>query len=185
VRVVEGGLDDLPAFYALYAETGRRDGFLVRPFGYYQTTWRTFLQPAGSSSPVARLLFAQVEGESVAGLILFCFGPTAWYMFGASSDRHRQVMPNHLLQWEAMRLARSLGCTRYDLWGAPGVLEETDPLWGVWRFKESLGARFAPHIGAWDFPVSAAFYWTYTSAMPQVLDLMRRRHRAEATPQNH
>ena len=90
----------------------------------------------------------------MAGLILFLFGPTAWYMFGASSERQRQLMPNHLLQWEAMRLAASQGCTRYDLWGAPDVLEESDPMWGVWRFKEGLGARFAPHIGAWDFPVS-------------------------------
>lgn len=182
VRIVEGGLDDLPAFYALYAETGRRDGFLVRPFSYYQATWRMFMQPAEDSSPVARLLLAQVDGETVAGLILFCFGPAAWYMFGASSDRQRQAMPNHLLQWEAIRLARALGCTHYDLWGAPDVLEESDSLWGVWRFKESLGARFSPHIGAWDFPVSASLYWSYTSAMPQVLSLMRRRHKEEQSP---
>ncbi len=90
-------------------------------------------------------------------------------------------MPNHLLQWEAIRLAASQGCTRYDLWGAPDVLEESDPMWGVWRFKEGLGARFAPHIGAWDFPVSGPLYWSYTSAMPRVLDLMRSRHRAESS----
>ena len=180
VRIVEGGPDDLPAFYALYAETGQRDGFLVRPFSYYETTWRAFMQPAEADSPAARLLLAQVDGQSVAGLILFWFGPTAWYMYGASSEHQRQLMPNHLLQWEAMRLARSKGCTRYDLWGAPDVLAETDPMWGVWRFKESLGARFAPHIGAWDFPVSAPLYWSYTSAMPRVLDLMRSRHRTES-----
>ena len=179
VRIVEGGLDDLTVFYALYAETGKRDGFLVRPFSYYEATWRAFMQPADEQSPAARLLLATVEGETVAGLILFLFGPTAWYMFGASSERQRQLMPNHLLQWEAMRLAASKGCTRYDLWGAPDVLEESDPMWGVWRFKEGLGARFAPHIGAWDFPVSGPLYWSYTSAMPRVLDLMRRRHRAE------
>lgn len=179
VRIVRGGLDDLHTFYALYAETGQRDGFLVRPFSYYEATWRTFMQPDTAQAPSAHLLLAEVEGEAVAGIILFVFGPSAWYMYGASSERQRQLMPNHLLQWEAIRLAAGKGCTRYDLWGAPDVLEELDPMWGVWRFKEGLGARFAPHIGAWDFPVSGPLYWSYTSAMPRVLDLMRSRHQAE------
>ncbi len=181
VRVVRGGLNDLRTFYNLYLETGERDGFLVRPFSYYEATWRLVMQPANAQAPSAHLLLADVDGEVVAGLILFLFGPSAWYMYGASSDRQRQLMPNHLLQWEAIRLAASQGCTVYDLWGAPDVLEESDPLWGVWRFKEALGARFAPHIGAWDYPVSHSLYWLYTSAMPRVLDGMRRRHASQST----
>jgi lipid II:glycine glycyltransferase (peptidoglycan interpeptide bridge formation enzyme) len=182
VIVREGTVEDLPAFYALYQETGARDGFLVRPFGYYEQTWRTFMEPGDASAPAAHLLLAEVEGEVVAGLILFCFGSRAWYLYGASSDRQRQLMPNHLLQWEAMRLARDRGCEWYDLWGAPDVLDESDPMWGVWRFKEGFGACFTPHIGAWDYPVSRARYWAYASLMPRVLDRMRARHRDEALP---
>lgn len=177
VQVRRGDLDDLPAFYQLYAETGQRDGFLVRPFSYYERTWRTFLRPASADAPRAFLLLAEVEGELVAGLMLFCFGATAWFMYGASANRHRNRMPNHLLQWEAICLARRQGCTTYDLWGAPDVLDEFDPLWGVWRFKQGFGAVFTPHIGAWDYPVMPAFYHVYTVVMPQLLDLMRRRHR--------
>ena len=86
-------------------------------------------------------------------------------------------MPNHLLQWEAMRWAKAQGCTTYDWWGAPDVLEESDPMWGVYRFKEGFGGEFVPHIGAWDFPISRSLYWLYSVAMPRVLDLMRSRHR--------
>lgn len=178
VTVRQGTLEDLPRFYALYAETGARDGFLVRPYSYYAHTWRTFMQPADPTSPAAHLLLAEVEGEVVAGLMLFRFAARAWYMVGASSSQHRQAMPNHLLQWEAIQLARRHGCTVYDLWGAPDQLVESDPLWGVWRFKEGMGARFAPHIGAWDFPVYRPLYWAYSVLMPRVLDAMRRRHRA-------
>lgn len=180
VVVRAGGLDDLPTFYALYAETGARDGFLVRPFSYYAHAWRMFMQPADAAAPSAHLLLAEIAGEPVAGLMLFRFGAAAWYLNGASSDRHRQSMPNHLLQWEAVRLARVHGCTTYDLWGAPDDLAETDPLWGVWRFKEGMGARFAPHIGAWDFPTVRAVYWAYTVLMPRVLDRMRAQHKIEA-----
>jgi lipid II:glycine glycyltransferase (peptidoglycan interpeptide bridge formation enzyme) len=179
VIVREGTVENLAVFYRLYQETGARDGFLVRPFAYYEQTWRTFMEPVDASAASAHLLLAEVEGEAVAGLILFCFGSTAWYLYGASSDRQRQLMPNHLL-----RLARGRGCELYDLWGAPDELRESDPMWGVWRFKEGFGASFTPHIGAWDYPVSRSRYRAYTSLMPRVLDRMRARHRGGiASPQ--
>ena len=65
----------------------------------------------------------------------------------------RDKMPNYLLQWEAIRRAQALGCSVYDLWGAPDVFSEQDPMWGVYRFKEGLGAQVVRHIGAWDLPV--------------------------------
>lgn len=169
---VRAGVEaDLPAFYAMYAETGARDGFLVRPFGYYQAIWAAFI-----SQGMAHLLLAEVEGQPVAGLILFRFGPTAWYFYGASTARRRELMPNHALQWAALRWAKASGCTRYDWWGAPDVLDESDPMWGVYRFKQGFGGEFVPHVGAWDFPVNRGMYWAYTKAMPKVLDVMRRRH---------
>ena len=176
VVVRPGAAADLPAFYAMYAETGGRDGFLVRPFDYYRAIWARFL-----ADGLGCLLLAEVAGAPVAGLILFRFGPTAYYFYGASTAQSRETMPNHLLQWTAMRWAKSAGCTRYDWWGAPDVLEESDPMWGVFRFKQGFGGEFTPWIGAWDYPVSRAGYWAYTVAMPKLLDAMRGRHRARET----
>ena len=110
-------------------------------------------------------------------MLLFRFGQTAWYFYGASADAHREKMPAYLLQWEAIRWAKAQGCSRYDLWGAPDVLAESDPLWGVYRFKEGFGGRWVQGIGAWDFPIFPSLYWLYTVAMPKVLAVMRRRHR--------
>jgi lipid II:glycine glycyltransferase (peptidoglycan interpeptide bridge formation enzyme) len=174
VTVRAGTVADLPLFYQMYVETGARDGFVVRPFAYYRHIWETFLQ-AG----MAHLLLAEVDGDAVAGLILFRFARTAWYMYGASTRRQRRLMPNHLLQWEAMRWAKAQGCTTYDWWGAPDVLDESDPMWGVYRFKAGFNGTFVTHIGAWDYPISQPLYWLYTVAMPRVLELMRRRHRTE------
>ena len=94
-------------------------------------------------------------------------------MYGASRSAHREKMPNHLLQWEAMRWAQEQGCTVYDMWGAPDVLDESDPLWGVYRFKQGFGGEFVRHIGAWDFPVSRLGYWLYTGVMPRLLAATR------------
>ncbi|MFN2243274.1 MAG: lipid II:glycine glycyltransferase FemX [Anaerolineae bacterium] len=155
-------------FYKLYAETGRRDGFVIRPPEYYRDAWGSFIE--GRS---ARLFLAEHAGEPLAGLLLFYFGPTAWYMYGASSERERQRMPNYLLQWEAIRWAKAQGCTLYDLWGAPDEFDESDPMWGVVRFKLGLGGELARGLGAWDLPVSRFGYWLYTSVMPRYLNWLR------------
>jgi peptidoglycan pentaglycine glycine transferase (the first glycine) len=172
VKVHVGGPDELPLFYEMYAETGRRDDFIIRPFAYYQDAWGAFVE-AG----LARLFLAEYEGEPLAGLVAFRFGQRAWYMYGASTEKHRNLMPNHLLQWEAIRWAKGEGCTVYDMWGAPDVLSEDDPMWGVYRFKEGFGGQFVRRIGAYDYPVSRPLYGFYTVLMPRYLDMLRARHR--------
>jgi peptidoglycan pentaglycine glycine transferase (the first glycine) len=169
VTVRVGAHADLGPFFNLYAETARRDGFPIRPRAYYLDAWSSFLD-----LDQARLLLAEVEGEVVAGLILFLLGSTAWYMYGASSTRHRKRMPNNLLQWEAIRQARATGCLLYDLWGAPDQLDESDPMWGVYRFKLGLGGELARGLGAWDFPARTMIYRLYMDVIPRYVSLLRR-----------
>ena len=172
VEVHLGSVDDLSLFYQMYRTTSARDEFVIRPFSYYADAWGTFVD-AG----LAQIFQARSQTETLAGLIVFHFGDRAWYMYGASTDRHRNLMPNHLLQWEAMRWARGQGYQFYDMWGAPEVLDENDPMWGVYRFKEGFGGQFTSYLGAYDFPVFGSRYRLYTFLMPRLLDLMRRRHR--------
>ncbi|MBN1579361.1 MAG: peptidoglycan bridge formation glycyltransferase FemA/FemB family protein [Anaerolineae bacterium] len=176
VTITPGSVEDIPLFYRLYAETGHRDGFLIRPLSYYQDAWQTFIQ-AG----MAQMFLAQVEDEAVAGLILFRFGVKVWFMYGASTDKHRNWMPSYVLQWHAICWAKSVGCTVYDMWGAPDTLHENDRLWGVWRFKQGLGARYVPHIGAYDYPASHLLYWMYSVILPRYLNLLRRRHQPDVS----
>ena len=171
VTVRTGSLADLELLYAMYDETARRDHFIIRPLDYYRDAWGSFIE-AGLAQP----LIGEVESVPVAALILFNFAGRAYYFYGMSRDLHRDKMPNHLLQWEAMRWSRAQGCAVYDMWGAPDVLVESDPMWGVYRFKQGFGGRFVQHIGAWDYVASSPLYWLYTTAMPHVLDLLRRRH---------
>ncbi len=164
--------DDFARFYELYAETARRDGFLIRPRAYYLRVMSRM-----QSHGLGQLFLARVEGEPVAGLFLLMFGPTAWYFYGASSARARRHMPTYLLQWEAMRWAMAQGCKVYDWWGAPDELREEDPMWGVYRFKRGFGGRFTRWIGAWDYAPRPRLYALYTRIMPKILDGMRKMHR--------
>lgn len=169
VRVRLGGQADLDLLYRLYAETSVRDGFVIRSPGYYLDAWGAFI-----AASLAQPFIAEVEGEAVAAIIVFHFGSMAAYLYGMSRYAQRDKMPNHLLQWEAIRWAKAQGCPVYDFWGAPDEFNETDRLWGVWRFKEGFGGEVIRTLGAWDYVVAPLPYRLYTHILPRVLDAMRR-----------
>ena len=180
VHVRPGTVDELALLYRLYDETSSRDGFVIRNERYYQQVWTTFMGlPTGKDVPGADCLIAEVDGEIAAAIFVFYFAERAYYLYGMSSAAHREKMPNHMLQWEAMRLAKRHGCKTYDLWGAPDDFTETDPLWGVYRFKEGFGGEVVRTLGAWDFPASRFWYPAYAQVVPRILEIMRWRGRAE------
>jgi lipid II:glycine glycyltransferase (peptidoglycan interpeptide bridge formation enzyme) len=174
VRVRSGSKDDLSALYRMYAETSVRDGFVIRSENYYRTVWETFMG-AGMAQP----LIAEVDSEAIAALMLFHFAGRAWYIYGMSRQAHREKMPNYLLQWEAIRRAKAAGCLVYDLWGAPDVFDESDSMWNVYRFKEGFGGTVSRTLGAWDFTAHPFLYRLYTQFLPRLLDVMRRRGKAQ------
>ncbi len=174
VIIREGAGDDLKHIYKMYAETANRDGFIIRPQEYYLTLWETFMK-AGMATP----LLAEVEGVTIAGLFLFYFGKRSWYIYGMSSNLHREKMPNYLLQWEAMRFSKARGCTTYDLWGAPDNFSEADRMWGVYKFKEGLGGFIVQTEGALDFPVKGFEYKIIQDVLPRMLSFTRRIRRQQ------
>jgi lipid II:glycine glycyltransferase (peptidoglycan interpeptide bridge formation enzyme) len=174
VNVRQGTREDFDLLYQMYAETSLRDGFVIRDRTYYFRVWDTFFQ-AGLAIP----LIAEVDGIPISGLWLFIFGHKAWFLYGMSTDSHREKMPSYKLQWEAIQAAKSAGCTSYDLWGAPDQFVQQDKLWGVYRFKEGFGGQVVQYLGAWDYPVNPTIYRVYTRIIPRVLGWMRRRGRSQ------
>jgi lipid II:glycine glycyltransferase (peptidoglycan interpeptide bridge formation enzyme) len=168
VTVRPGTEDDLPLLYAMYSETADRDSFVIRSEEYYRDVWRAMMR-AGRAQP----LIAEVENLPVAALILFHFADRGWYLYGMSRALHREKMPNHLLQWEAVRTLRRAGYAYYDLWGAPDTFAETDPMWGVFQFKQGFAGTVVRYAGAWDFPPAPFRYAAYHRILPRLLGLAR------------
>lgn len=161
VTVREGTRDDLPAFYELLLVTAERDGFRVRARDYFENLY-DLLVPAG----MARLFAAEHEGAMVAAAILFRMGDTAVYVYGASGNEQRHLMPNHLLQWRMMQWAREQGCRVYDF---RGVTREVDgepvgDLGGLNRFKRGFAAEYMEYVGEWDLVLSPMWYHVYALA---------------------
>ena len=157
--------DDLEGFGRMMQETATRDQFGAHIPIYYQRAFNLF-HPDGA----CEIFVAEYGGTPLAALMVFARGDRAWYFYGASTSQHRNLMPNYLLQWEAMRWARARGCTQYDLWGVPDetleVLEaefanRRDGLWGVYRFKRGFGGELVRSVGAWDRSYNPSLAWIY------------------------
>ena len=162
VRVRAGGAGDLPAFYRLLRETAARDGFLVRGPGYFEALYRELV-----AAGMGWLLMGEApDGDLLAAALVFRMGATAWYLYGASSSRRRELMPAYAVQWEAIRRARGGGCALYDFRGVSGDLREENPLYGLYRFKRGFGAELVEYVGEWDLVLRPVRYALMRHGLP-------------------
>jgi Uncharacterized protein involved in methicillin resistance len=128
------GQADLDAFYHLYETTSDRDKFFINKKSHYEDVMRLF-----GKDGHAQLFLAEYEGVPIAGIIVLIAGPWSYYMYGASSNEHREKMPNHLLQWTAIRWSKQQGCRYYNFRGIPEILEEGQEMYGIYLFKRGFG----------------------------------------------
>lgn len=154
-----GNKEDLPDFYRVLKETTERDNFLVRSYSYFEDLYDT-LVPAG----FAQLFIGEYQGKIIAGTLAFITGKKAWYIYGASSNSHRNVMPNYLIQWEMICWAKAHGCTLYDFRGVSGDLSEDNPLYGLYKFKKGFNGKFTEFIGEWDYVYRPLMYFVWKTA---------------------
>jgi peptidoglycan pentaglycine glycine transferase (the first glycine) len=159
VKIRFGTREDLPEFYRVLKETTERDNFLVRAYSYFEDLYDT-LVPAG----YGQLFIGEYEGKVIAGTFAFLTGNKAWYIYGASSNSYRNVMPNYLIQWEMIRWAKAQGCTLYDFRGVSGDLNEANPLYGLYKFKKGFNGEFTEFIGEWDYVYRPFLYFLWQTA---------------------
>jgi peptidoglycan pentaglycine glycine transferase (the first glycine) len=156
---------DLESFHKMMLITGGRDSFGVHSRAYYQRAY-DLLYP----KQMGEILLAEYQGKPLASLFVARNGNRAYYLYGASTDEERNRMPTYLIQWEAMKWAKSHSCEEYDLWGVPdeegatleaGFEKHHDGLWGVYRFKRGFGGELKRAVQAMDRVYNRSLYWAY------------------------
>lgn len=136
---------DARTFAGLAGETARRQHIHLPGIAYYQAALELF-----GRKDAVRLYLAQHEGDVLAGIMVFRFGKTAYYLFGGSTERKRELMPNYLLHYRAMLDFRALGCDTYDWWGVPEEPAADHPWFGLYRFKTGFGGETVRYIGCYE-----------------------------------
>ncbi|OGM75658.1 hypothetical protein A2208_02225 [Candidatus Woesebacteria bacterium RIFOXYA1_FULL_43_16] len=136
----------------LTRETVSRQGFYAHTEKYHRLMWDV-LKKAG----IAHLLTATYQGEIITTWILFAWKKFLYYPYGASTEKHKEVMANNLMMWEAIRFGKKIGLTTFDLWGR----EEGK---GFTKFKEGYNPKVIEFLGTWDLVISKPLYFLYKVA---------------------
>ena len=144
IRVADT-VEDVQNWYDLLQTTSIRDRFGIHTLEYYLRAWQIF-----APRKQARLLLAHYNGQLLAGIFVGLMAKQAIYLYGASSIEQRQLMPNYLLQWEAIRWAKQAGAATYDFWGIPETDEQSEAMAGVYRFKSGWGGRIVRFPGNYE-----------------------------------
>jgi lipid II:glycine glycyltransferase (peptidoglycan interpeptide bridge formation enzyme) len=141
-------------FHGLLSRGARAKGFPVRGFRYHAAFWRHCVQMG-----LGEYLFAQKDDTVLAAIQILRFGATAWYMYGASTDQDRQLMPTYLLQWRGIQRAWEAGCRCYDMRGIYSRTPQPDhPDYGVYDFKRKFNAEMVSFLGEYDLVVRPGAY---------------------------
>ncbi|MCR5612804.1 lipid II:glycine glycyltransferase FemX [Treponema sp.] len=154
-------------FYELTKETNARDGNSSHTKSYYADLLKYSAEQIADRKdcPVITLYIAEHEDDEIASIMTLFSHDEAIYLYGASSNKKRNLMPNHLLQWTAMQDAKAYGSKYYDMYGMPPEgKNENHPMHGLYMFKANFGGKNIHRAGTYDVPLKKFTYKLFNLA---------------------
>ncbi len=146
-------------FYEVYRITSARDGIAIHSKQYYLDLLKKSANEKfdGKEVPQVWLYIARHESDVLGSIITLVTKREGVYLYGASSNVKRNLMPNFLLQWTAMKDAKAAGARHYDLYGIPPTDDERHPMHGLFLFKTGFGGKNVHRVGTFDVPLNFAY----------------------------
>lgn len=162
VVVRSSDIDQIDVWYDLYKQTAARNNIFLNDEKYFRAVLTTKINDSKSPAEV-KLLVAEYNGKSLAAMFLIITGHRGTYLYGASSAEHRNLMATYALQWEAIKISKSKGCTEYDMFGVSPGPDVNHPMYGLYRFKTGFGGEIFHSLGCWDYPLNVEKYNIFTA----------------------
>ncbi|MDB5204589.1 MAG: hypothetical protein JWP09_617 [Candidatus Taylorbacteria bacterium] len=106
------------------------------------------------------MIEAFYENERLASHVVFVVGDVAHYVFGASSDLHKDLCAPYLAHFNAMLKAKDMGAKYYNF-GAVSVGEENKKWQGLSSFKQKFGGEVVHHLALYDLVLKPFWYYVY------------------------
>lgn len=165
-RVDRTGTAGLRHFHRLHEETSERH----RLPAHHEHLFRDLFTHAREHRLDLDLYLATADGEPVEGgqaaasAIVARNGQDAWYLFAASSARHRASSGPSAILYRAMIDSAEKGAVRMDLLGVGPADAGEHPLAGLTRFKSGFGGVRRSRAGAWDWVIRPDLYHRYAEA---------------------
>lgn len=103
----------------------------------------------GAEIPLAAGLFVSYPSEII-------------YLFGGSDDRYKHFRGGYAIQWEMIKAALQAKVPRYNFYGISGSFTEDSEDYGVFLFKQRLGADVIELLGDFKCVCAPKIYRQYT-----------------------
>lgn len=127
LTVIEGHLELLDGFYDVFCRNMRDLGTPVYGKDFFRNVMETF-------PDATRIISVQLNGTTIASGMATWFRDTLEVPWASSVRDYREMCPNNLLYWEAIRFAIRMGASRFDF-------GRSTPDEGTYRFKKQWGAK--------------------------------------------
>ena len=152
------GIEGVEDFYNLHVVTAKRDHFIIRSLDYYRRMLETF--------PEEMCLFlCYYQDRPVSAAFCSNFSGRVTYLFGASDNANRNVMPSYLMQWEMMQWAMDTGADIYDFYGTPLPQDVDSSMAGIYRFKSGFQGEHVIYAGEFNIVTNKAINALFNLAM--------------------
>ncbi len=140
-------------FLRLYFATTKRQNYYGHDINYHRAIWSHL------KLKIAHLLIASYQDIPLAAYELFHFKNGLYYVYGGSSEQHRNVMAAQLIMWESIKFGQKVGAKYLDMWGSLEPSYSPKHPWaGFTRFKEGYGGKFVKLVGSYDLVVNEIAY---------------------------
>lgn len=155
-------------FYRLLKETAKRDDFSLHSKIYYKNIFKTL------DSGNAFLSIARYDDNILLVNLVLLYGKTAYFIFGGSSDKQKNLMFSHLAQWESIKEAKKRGINLYNFGGVgPStffdfsqdkslrVNNRYESYGGISVFKKRFGGEIFEYSDSYDLILKPFWYYLY------------------------
>jgi len=143
-------------FAKLYFETTKRQKYFGHDEKYHKIVWDNL------KNSLSHILIAYYNNITLAAYELWYLDGIIYYVYGGTSELHRNLMASNLLMWEAIKLGKRLGAKKFDMWGSLPPDYDPKHSWsGFTRFKQGYGTKFVEMVGSYDLVINPVLYRIY------------------------
>lgn len=152
--------NELKGFYSVYALTGKRFSFPLRPYKQF----KILLEEFGPDNMIL-LYTAYINNLTLARGLVVLLNNKAFYIWGGSI-RHPYYSKffSYYYIWEMLMDLKNRGINVFDFWGLGPLdknnnsLDKNHPWYGFSLFKTAFGGERFDYIGTFDFPLSNFYF---------------------------
>jgi lipid II:glycine glycyltransferase (peptidoglycan interpeptide bridge formation enzyme) len=153
----------LEFFWEIYKDTIKRQKWSAYSKEYIEKEFDSL-----RSDDQIELYLASFEGKFIAGSLIEYFGNQAIYHHSGILSKYLKLPASYLIQWEAIKEAKSRNLNWYNFWGIAQVegkdneikIDKAHPWAGLTFFKTGFGGQVRQFIHAKDLVINKKYYIT-------------------------